>query len=288
MAGLPTPIASGFVSGTFPPATPYATHDISPFNALPISKDHNLLFTFYASVATSITLTWRILLPDGSIKQSQFVVNTFTGRFGPFLTFPLTEGFLLSVMAYPTNNAARGAVALFCNLTLGAPAVAFLVARMFSGYVTGFDYLSWPPGTFESTSNGAGKLRSITGTAPGAGNEINEAVPSFARWRLLALKTIFTSSAVAANRQPSVIIDDGVSIYYAKQAQAVQAANLVQTYQLATNDTDFAPINTVATIKLASPLLLDQGHRIRTSTTAIQAGDFYSAPQYLVEEWIMN
>ncbi|MBA7554734.1 hypothetical protein ES705_47365 [subsurface metagenome] len=130
-----------------------------------------------------------------------------------------------------------------------------------------------------------GRRTSITGTDPAVDTEILETVPERRRWRLCSVHFTLVTDINAANRQISIIIDDGTNTLLHLTIQTVQAASTTRNYTLANfsvteflvGDDLFHPF---------PPLCLPAGFRFRTETADRQAGDNFSAPQALVEEWI--
>lgn len=287
MAGLPDPIASGFQSSSAPLAVQYATQGVQPFNALAVTKDTYLVFNITAVVATSIQLNWRVLLPDGRIVPNQTLVTTSNIRILNVFSFPLTDGFLLSVLAVPVGSIGRGQAVVNAHLQVGTGAASFFTMRLFAGYLTFFDFLGWPPGNFESTSAGAGNIRSITGTLPAAGAEISETVPNLARWRLKSFNFSITTSATVANRNPRLVIDDGVNQLTLQDVGISIAASTTQQLHWVPGHANPSNQDNVLTAGLGPETILGPGYRIRTNTLLLQVGDQYTAPQYEVEEWIM-
>ena len=161
------------------------------------------------------------------------------------------------------------------------------VKRFFSAYLTDGKTLAWPPGVFEGFTEGAGLIRTITGTNPAAGAEVSEAVPTNARWRLIAIKLNFTTDGTVANRYVSLTTDDGAVMPFQIYAQPAHAASVGKTYTFspAAADRAAALINTINT-PIPPELILPQASRIRSLTNSIQAGDDHAAPLLTVEEWI--
>ena len=157
-----------------------------------------------------------------------------------------------------------------------------------SGYLTKGGRLSFPPGRTEHMEEGPGNIRLVTGTDPAAGNEVSEAVPTNALWRIIDVRAALVTDATAVDRRVYLVIDDGTTTFYYQRANVVQAASLTYTYYgvaglpvLSANEGIRQPI-------FMPDLLLPQGYRIRTATGNIEAGDNWAAPQILVEEWIQE
>ena len=134
--------------------------------------------------------------------------------------------------------------------------------------------------------DGAGTLRSITGSTPAAGAEISETVPANTRWRLLSFRTQIVTAVAVASREPRLILDDGVNEFYRVDNGANIAASLTTVLVWAPSVPISAGIATDQIAPIPGDTWLGAGYRIRTLTAAIQAADQYSAPQYEVLEWI--
>ena len=130
-----------------------------------------------------------------------------------------------------------------------------------------------------------GRLRSITGTNPDPGVEISETVPTRRRWRPQSIRIRLTTDATVANRNILLIIDDGTTPLTAITTTTPQTASKSINYYF--SNIGAPEINTSPNHSLPfPPLTLPSGYRIITATENLQAGDDFSAPQLLVEEWI--
>lgn len=267
----------------------FNSQQVAPPSRVYITKDDKL----YIAIQNSLTgqgvgVTLRILLPNGQVVYCNYAPTITTDRSVQTTVFDLPEGFLMSLIAGGAPTTVRGQTYVNISLRRGQPlASPSGDEELVAGYIEGNYFLSWPETVTEPKASGMGNIRSITGTAPAAGAEISETVPTNARWRLHLFRAILTSSVAVANRVPQFIIDDGTNNLWQIEAAAVQAASLTIGYNfgaigsrapraVSSNEADPIPPN----------LILLPGYRLRTSTIAIQAADQYAAPQYQVEEWL--
>lgn len=234
-----------------------------------------------------------------AIEGLQFIAgrgpNAFALRHVPLTTraasqsfVNLAEGWLthLSVRA-SAGTPRRGACYVVVELVRGDSVTnASPLGVLVQGYVTDTYRRGYPGSPIELSSEGPGLLRSIAGTNPAPGVEISETVPTNARWRVIGVRFTLTTDATVANRLPVLTIDDGATVYFTMPAFAVQAASLGVTYQAAPLGFSLAVSGQQCLSLPSDGFVLQGGHRIRTVTTAIVAGDDYSAPQLYVEEWI--
>jgi hypothetical protein len=211
-----------------------------------------------------------------------------TNRTAGSFSIPLGEGWLLDAMLSVSGGTPQhGQTWARLALVRGGPTSGLEVGQVAHGYVTAHKFLRWPAGVAEAPLDGPGALRSISGTQPGAGALISETVPTGARWQLLAFRFTLVTNATVATRVVSGVVDDGTNILAAHSAQQDQTASQTISYTIGpglgsgylNSDNDFA-------IQVPSTLVLAAGYRIRTTCANIQAGDQFSAPQYLVREWI--
>lgn len=135
---------------------------------------------------------------------------------------------------------------------------------------------------------GTGIVKQVLSADPAAGAEVSIAVPAGKEWRLISGRVPLVTSATAANRRPHIVMDDGTaSVHMRSPAGAVQAASLTVGYNCGPGiPQDAAAVDGEIRMTLpACEVYLAAGHRLRTITTALQAGDNYGAVALLVEEW---
>jgi hypothetical protein len=131
-----------------------------------------------------------------------------------------------------------------------------------------------------------GKIKLITGTDPAAGAEIIETVPAGRRWRVLSVGATLVTNGTVANRRVQWVVDDGANEYFRVVVGSNQTASLTIRYTLSA----WTSGHTLRLSAMADgPFLgayLPAGHRLRTITDTIDAGDNWGAPIMLVEEFL--
>lgn len=228
----------------------------------------------------------RFLGLDGRVQSAEHDLPLTTDRVITSLLRQLGEGWLLGLTIRVVGaTSPYGATYARAQIVRGLDASAIVLGTLCAGCVTSAQPIAFPNGRVLPTLGGRGNLRSITGTDPAANTEISETVPTGAYWVLHGIYAVLTTDATVANRIPVLIVDDGTNIILRAGPLAVQAAS---------NSTPYSgggfgfqgTLNAVNAWSLpAVPLRLGPGYRVRTATTAIQAGDNYAAPQLLVEEY---
>lgn len=259
-------------------------NSVAPVSAY-LPPDSFLIITTWSAVVTSLVVSMRMMLTDGTVKQMVWQPATTSDRTKQSLTVPLTEGFLLSFEALCPGAVAANRVYAQIRLAQGSLTNINILATLCQGYVSNGRHLNWPPGIFENEGDGNGAIVSVTGTTPAAGADISETVPANAKWELISISFKLTASATVANRIVQFLADDGANVFTTITQSFVQTASGVVIYGWfhgALNNGG----NGVNDSPIPLHLTLNPGFRWRTSTLNLQAGDQYTAPQYLVREWI--
>jgi len=261
--------------------------DISPLVGRYIQEDETLDLVCVSNVVTTIRVSYKILRMDGTVLVANETRLVLTPRVTQTNLFQLCEGFLISMLVSPATFISSSQY-LYAEAFIKRPGGQVVDHELLMmGYCTFLCPMSFPPLASHRSTDAAGALRSITGSTPAVGAEINEVVPAGTRWRLLSLRASLQTSAVVANRQPQLLLDDGVNIFYQTPQGPAQAASLTWAYGFSPLGQANVQTNTQVEIQYDNAQILTTGMRIRTLTANIGA-DQWSAPQYIVLEWADN
>jgi hypothetical protein len=236
----------------------------------------------------AVLITARLLMPDGSLKLNSWTFTPTSDRVNSTVRLPIVECFILSLFVSLTLAGPGNRTFARVRLVTGSGGNSTVTQTLTQGYLAQSLTLTFPPGIHESGSEGAGAIVSIKGTTPGAGAEITETVPAGAMWQLKTFNFQLTTGVAVANRIPHLIIDDGANILLNSAALTPQAASLAGIYNSGDDALALPATDSVQWLQLVAGLRLMAGYRIRTLTTGLQAADQYTAPQYLVTEWLFN
>jgi hypothetical protein len=289
-----------FPSPYTPPGTPadvrklihFATDGVQPPSQVYVDVNDYLVIQEWTTDPTAVLFVqYRILRPNGEIIQGheQF---PFTGVQRNQISFirNLTEGFLLSLHAGMDLNSpgvlGRGMTRIRVLLQRTAALAVLPNQVLIQGVVDFHSQLTWPGGIIDPAATGQGWMRSVTGTTPAAGAEVNEVVPALARWKFKLFGVTLTTSATVATRGVTLVVSDGTHDLFRIEAPSTQAASLTQSYWWGQIG---ARADKVYGTNIAIPipdLVLTNPYAIRTLTTGLQVGDQYTAPQYQVEDWL--
>lgn len=250
-----------------------------------ITADTRLNISYACAVAgLTVLVSARILLPDGTVINNSWSLVTTGDRSRNAASYQLAEGFLLSITAAISSSTGNMRAYVWLRLQRAGLQVQLLTA----GYPTQGRILTWPNPVIDNETDGVGAIVSVTGTLPPAGAEISEVVPTNAMWELLSFHYSLMTSSAAATRTTSLLADDGTNVFWqGTQSGSGQAASLTYQYTHFPGATQVAGQSVIDIFASPFGLKLMPGFRLRSNTGLLQAGDQYSAPQYLVREWLV-
>lgn len=256
--------------------------------AVYIQKEDRLLFTVLnaSGGGGEVDISARILLETGDIIpfRSQFL---FLSSSAPqTLAIDLTEGFLLSIaIETPTINIVRGSLLCIVTLIRGVGGIAFTDAVLIQDYVTTTTKVGWPSGVIAQGKSGFGATNNITVAAPAAGAELSFGATLHTASMLHSIFFTLTTAVAAANREVTLVLDDGTTPITQIPSGFTQLASLSHSYCFALGVTQFAGAQVLLHVAPVPPVQLFPGWRIRTLTTNLQAADQYSAAKMFLEQW---
>ncbi len=258
-----------------------------PSQPIYLQRNDQIAFNILTNgTSIAIRINYRWLTPDGEIKEGELDIPFVSGS--AFVTLGIYEGWLLSFAARVTSGAPLGQWTFLQALITRTPnpnAQSPMHALFWSGFIYSFTANGWPGLPAKEITDGPGVIRSITGATPALGQEISETIPSQRRWILLAFRAQLTTSATVANRLPGFSLDDGANAFANVHSTAAQVASLTASYSITPGNQFFNDGTNNFLIPFPTPLQLKVGFHIRSNTVAIQAGDQWTAPQYLLLEW---
>jgi hypothetical protein len=280
---------NGAADRDFPlPLTPGAAPPFGAPSAIYLSGDDAIRLTaLNAASGVTLTLVGRHLALDGRVQPFIHTLTPATDRSASTRTQSLAEGWLLQAQVFASSGAPQtGQTFVVLSIVRGLDTSGFELATLAAGYVTARQRIAWPSSPVMNSLEGHGARRVITGTAPAAGAEIAETVPTGATWLLKMLVATLTTSATVANRFPNLLIDGGGSAAFISDPPAALAASQARNYTAGGGTTRLGIVSNADMWAFPTDVLLGAGSRWRTSTNNIQVGDQWAAPIYVVEEWL--
>ena len=266
----------------------HSRYHLAPGAGLPLEASDNLYIALYNSVSSLVVrIAGYYVDGQGEITPFERDYTPTSDRALTAFVLQLGKCFLLSCTAsIASGNANRGQCYARVRVQRASGTPATIYATVLAGYVTDDFQPSFPQGKLEGPTEGPGMIRSVTGSNPAAGAEVQETVPTGAIWRLHALAATLVNAAAAATRAPQLTLDDGTTVYARIPASgtSIISETVVWTWS------NVGAGSTIASVAVSSPLpgelRMPAGHRINTLTNAINVADDWGAPQLLVEEWL--
>jgi hypothetical protein len=203
-------------------------------------------------------------------------------------TLTLAEGAMLNLTVFATSGAPLiGQTFERVQIVRGLTGALVVLGTLLQGYITAAQDLGWPGSPIVNSLDGQPVPRILSGTDPAAGVDINETVPTGARWQLHSFRGELATDATVGARRPRLQILDTGTFFLTLAAPATQPASENRNYYWATGLGHESTVDTqVITSSMPDSLILPAGSQIRTNTSLLAGGDNWGAPLLLVREWI--
>jgi hypothetical protein len=250
-------------------------------------EDLLLVQSMNSHATTRVEVRGRLLLPDNTVQPIRYVHTPNRDRSSRADAIPVGGGYLLSLMAVPDAvDVRRGQCFVTLGLTSGAATSNPATHVLAQDYLSSSEAMGWPGSPVHGSAEGVGNLRVIVGTQPAVGQEIDETVPTNARWRAIAMTAELVTSAAVGNRivtlravTPGGVAAGWVSIYS-------HPAATLGDYVFGNTQSRQANAFGAVLVEIPPYIPLLQGWELETFTSGLQAGDQWSAPVLWVEEWL--
>jgi len=279
---------------TVAPLVSFKTLQIDPPTAIYLAPGDKLQIAAINDdpAITQIVMAYRLLrAADGQVASSQLAMPIGSNRVLAVQQFEMLEGYLLSVNTAANSGTNRGRcftqVAIVRGSNPGGGPNPMGYNQLISDYESRAHNPSWPVGEYLSSVEGAGATRTIIGTTPAAGVDINEVVPTSVRWRLKSFRARLITGAAVANRNVRFVLNDNVgTTFFLGGFNFSQVANTTFDYVIGIGLNFLSdPINFLEEGPLPDNLLFG-GSTIKSNTVGIQAADTWISLGYQVEQWL--
>jgi hypothetical protein len=250
-------------------------------------EDQLRLTAFNMAANVVVTVRGRFL-PAGGGRVTPFekTLTPALTRTASSITFALGEGWLLDVSASVTTGTPLIGQT-FAVLSIVRGLSTFVdVCTLAADYVTTQQRVAYPRGEIRRSLDGQGSLYALQGADPAVNVECSDAVPTGARWELLAWTNTLVTDANAPIREVELTFDDGATVFARVLAGTTQAASLTRIYSFTRLGVRAAPTSSTMIPGSLADFQLFSSCRIQTVTSNRQVGDNWGAPQMLVREWL--
>lgn len=283
-------LAKEFPTLTRPPEMSFRRTDIDPPSPLYVDRDDTLVLTIatFTTLDTPPYVVIRMLRPNGEIIPSLHAFPTIYNGLPQAAAHQLGEGFLLSCAVVKPTQASflTEDVWVAVEITRGSFAQSLYSRKLVGGYLGFANRLAWPESPVIDPLSGPGNVRLVVGTNPAAGAEISATMPLAVRRKLMAIRFRLVTSVAVANRRVTLLLnDDSGNTFYRVHSQVTQTAAQTVDYHFAPG-VPFFNADGIAGGPLPNELFVKTGYAIATSTFALDAGDDFTAPNMLFQEWL--
>jgi hypothetical protein len=260
----------------------------SPSQFFLTGEDRLRVVSANSLTGVSLKVQWRTATLAGDVVPSSQDHTPNSDRTVKRQDYELGSGSLLNVTVFASAGApVIGQTYVLVQIVRGEGLAAIVLGTILAGYVTAVQALGFPGSPIVASTDGEPYVRHIVGTAPGAGLNIAETVPTGARWEVVTLYAPATWSAVAGNRTPYLVMSSaGVNIGTFAAGGATPAAAVVACTWGQTLGTGADNTNHQYQGSLPAHLTLIAGAVIQTAVFGLAAGDAWGNPQYTVREWL--
>jgi hypothetical protein len=281
-------VAEEQLFGAQPVSTAAGRVIASPFQFVLTGEDNLRVISLNSLAGVRVKIQGRRLNDRGKVDAFAFDHVPNSDRSARSEDYALGVGAILNLVVFAyAGTPVVGQTFVITQLIRGFGASAVVLGTLLQGYVTSVQELAWPGSPLVSSTDGEPYVRNIVGTAPGVGNEIDETVPSGARWELVSFYAYCNKNA---NGGPLELrkVSAGGNIFIAIIANHSHNVGAVINYYFAQgfNLVMAGPPATGSSMQgLPFNHLFAAGDHIRTSLVN-NAGDQWSAPYYTVREWL--
>jgi hypothetical protein len=284
MADVPGIVERKFPGASVPVGPGRAV--ISPFQFYAAGEDSLRLVVVNSLAGVRVAVQGRRISDRGTLETFAYEHLPASDRTTTTQLLPLGVGAITNVVMFASAGApVIGQTYAMLQLVRGTTGALTLLGALLGGPVTASQPLGFPGSPILPSTSVEPYLRAVTGTAPAAGTEITETVPTNARWELLsAWLNLQTSAGAGARDVAFVVTINGPRVLQVPTGIA-HAPSERRFYTFANVGAALSDAtNFIHSIPIGTPLELPAGSSFATLTTNLQAGDAWDTPRYLVRE----
>jgi hypothetical protein len=262
---------------------------VIPPSALYITVDDIFQVNVWVgSSVQTVVVSARILTPAGEIQRlvQQYSSEPVAPAGQNLHVIQGMEGFLLSLeVDAGSSNVNTCFVRVVLQKGQGSSDIqtGLLLCQ---GYVSQYDSICFPTSVPQRSLDGRGGNVNFTVANPAAGADWTTTVTNGLMWKPVSISALFTASGAAANRFPVLeFADITAKIFFAVPVNAaIIAGQAIQcSWYPGANPVN---VNNFQTMALPIDGRVGANMRIKTVTTAIDAGDAWTNIRMLLEQWV--
>lgn len=261
---------------------------VSPFQFYADGDDNLRIEAWNSVTGATLAVHGRWFNEHGEQQPFAHTLALTADRARNRVDVALAKGYLVNLVAFVTGASPLiGQTFVKLSLIRGLTGATVLLGTLLQGYTTAEQALAWPGSPMQSSLEGGGAIRTITGTNPAAGVDFSETVPTGARWEFLSIRAQLVTSAAAGTRNPLLnMATSGVEFVRSTPpigfgpsitAECAWGAGMPSVSQAGYNGFQSGtPVS----------LQLPAAATVSAATSGLDAGDNWGAPTYAVREWL--
>jgi len=235
----------------------------TPAQGIPVDQDTFIRSSVMNSKAdVVINILVRFMHLDGRISLMAFSHTPTSNLSRNDKLFRMSPGWILGIGVKndPEIPTRRGETFCILALVRGQQSDSLPYQILISEYVADGTWLTWPGGFIRSSLEGPPLQVTGTVTNPAAGATFTFAPSGGLRWKLKAVKFLFTTDDNVANRRVYLRISDDSNVIWEDDAANVQTDGDTQTYYWAVDpDTSYIANTTRQPLLERNPLAFWKG-----------------------------
>jgi len=313
--GQPAPTNSAdWQSGSIPNIISFKFDAVQPPSLVYVQRDDLLVVNANTQLAGGdvLTITARLLEPTaqtpaqplpaaqamnsigvttgpGHIQPIQQTLKVAAGGATASVVVPLMEGYLLSVAVGSANALTIGETFVSAYIGRGSPggATPAPAQLLIADYLTSTIPAGWPSVFLRQGSANSGALSTAIGAVPLVGHEWIYTSPTHIRTRVHSITAALSASAAVANRLVRIVLNDSTPTTLGLFTAAVtQTAGTVFRYNFALGFDHVSDGTGNKNVDAPMPQIdLLPGSQLASQTDGLDAGDQWTAPVLVVEQW---
>lgn len=263
----------------------------SPFQFYTTGEDRLRVVSACSLTGVTIAIHSRFLALDGTLLANAWTHTPNADRTLVTTEFDIGAGAVLNLTVFASAGSPKiGQCFVIVQLIRGSGSAAIVLGTLLQGYITGTQQLAWPGSPIQDSISGGGYIRAINGTVPATNANVQETVPTGARWELLAVTVNFTADATDTQRDVILTygVLNGAAYLPITLGQKAVAGDTGDVFAWAQGVVDNKTVvgEFWGSSSLASRYIMQAGESFLVTRSNGGPGDKFTAIKYTVREWL--
>lgn len=260
----------------------------SPFQFYLTGAENLRVTSCNSLTGVTVVVQARTFGRDGKAQWQAFRHTPNTDGTMKSSDFPMGECVIANLVVFAEGaSPVIGQTFVQVKVILGDTGATMVLGTLVQGYITSKQERAWPGSPLQSSEDGGGYTRVVTGGALALATEWSVTVPAGRRWEPVAILAKLVCSATAVFRRPDLVVSNGANRVLFLQCLVTPGANNTCTPQWVQGASSaLSTANEGPILSLPAGFSMLAGMSFSTSTVNLQAGDQYVSTSYIVREWL--